>query len=91
VAKKHPSRAEPIARLRERIDTLVATRQEMRARGASPADLESNRLELGNRQRQLSFAFLERALPGSSACGGQDEPERLFRPSSVLAHEQLAA
>lgn len=50
--------ADPIARLQERIDTLVVTRQEMRARGASLAELESNRLELSNRQRQLSHAIL---------------------------------
>jgi hypothetical protein len=88
---KNQSRVEPIAQLQERIDTLVATRQEMRARGASPAELESNRLELSNRQRQLSCAFLERALPGSSACGAQHEPERLLGPGPVLAHERLAA
>jgi hypothetical protein len=92
VAKDQPSSAEKsIARLRERIDTLVATRQEMRARGASLAELESNRLELSSRQRQLSCAFLERVLPGSSACGAQHEPKRLLRSRPVLAHERLAA
>jgi hypothetical protein len=91
VAKNQPSRVEAIARLRERIDTLAATRQEMRARGASPAELESNRLELGNRQRQLSCALIERALPGSGPCGVQHAPERLLRPGPALAHERLAA
>jgi len=82
VAKNQSPRVEPIARLQERIDSLVATRQELRARGASPAELESNRLELSNRQRQLSCAFLERALPGSSGC----------RTAEVwLAHKRLAA
>ena len=80
-----------IARLRERIDTLVATRQEMRARGASLAELESNRLELSNRQRELSCALIERALPGSGACGAQHQPERLLSPGPVLADERLAA
>jgi len=91
VAKNPSSGVEPIALLRGRIDSLVATRQEMRARGASPAELESNRLELSNRQRQLSCAFLEHALPGSSACGAQHEPEGLLRPRPVLTHERLAA
>ena len=80
-----------VAQLRERIDTLVATRQEMRARGASHAELEPNRLELSNRQRQLSCALLERALPGSGPCGAQHEPQRLLRAGPVLAHERLAA
>jgi hypothetical protein len=92
VAKDQSSGVEKsIAQLRERIDTLVATRQEMRARGASLAELESNRLELSNRERQLSCALIERALPGSSACGAQHEPERLLRSGPVLAHERLAA
>jgi hypothetical protein len=91
VAKNQSSRVEPIAQLRERIDTLVATRQEMRARGASPAELESNRLELGNRQRQLSCALIERALPRSGPCGAQHEPGRLFRDGLALAHERIAA
>jgi hypothetical protein len=80
-----------IARLKERIDTLVATRQEMRARGASLAELESNRLELSNRQRQLSCALIERTLPGSGPCGAQHESERLLRPRPVLADKRLAA
>ena len=92
VAKDQSSRVEKsIARLRERIGTLVATRQEMRARGASLAELESNRLELSKRQRQLSCALIERALPGSGPCGAQHEPERLLRPRPMLAHERLAA
>ena len=80
-----------IGLLRQRIDTLVAARQEMRARGASRDELESNRLELVNRQRQLSCAFLDRALPGSGLCGAQHHPKRLLRPRPVLAHERLAA
>jgi len=80
-----------IAQLRQRTDTLVATRQEMRARGASLAELESNRLELSNRQRQLSCALIERALPGSGPCGAQHQQKRLLGPRPVLAHERLAA
>jgi len=80
-----------IALLRQRIDMLVAARQDMRARGASRDELESNRLELVSRQRQLSYELIERALPGSGPCGAQHEPERLLRPRPVLAHERLAA
>jgi hypothetical protein len=78
-------------RLRERIDTLVAARQEMHACGASRDELESNRLHLVSLQRQLSCALIERALPGSGPCGAQHEPERLLRPGSALARERLAA
>jgi hypothetical protein len=80
-----------VAALRRIIEALVANRQDLRARGASRAELESNRLMLGSRQRQLSCAFIEKALPRSAACGSQYEPERLLRAGPVLAHERLAA
>jgi len=80
-----------VAALRQAIEALVAARQEMRAHGASCDDLESNRLELGTRQRQLSCALIERVLPESGACGAWHEPERLRRPEPVLADERLAA
>jgi hypothetical protein len=45
-----------IRELRDAIDALVATRQELRSAGAGRAALEENRLELGRLQRQLGSA-----------------------------------
>jgi hypothetical protein len=81
----------PVAALQETIEALVLARQQMRVRGAGRDDLESNRLELSKRQRQLSCALIERALPGSGPCGAQHQPQRLLRSRPVLAHERLAA
>jgi len=48
---------------------LVAERQRMRTAGASRRELESNRLELARRQRQLSHALIGANLPASAPQG----------------------
>lgn len=46
--------------LADAIAVLVAERQELRRRGASRRELESNRLELARRERELSRAVIAR-------------------------------
>jgi hypothetical protein len=55
--------------LHEEVRVLVAERQAMRERGAGRDELESNRLELAQRQRQLSHALIHCHLrdPGRAA------------------------
>ena len=47
-----------------RIRALVAERQELRARGASPDELEANRRELVRLQWELARALIELHLDG---------------------------
>jgi hypothetical protein len=49
---------EAVSALQEAIGALVAERQALRACGASPGELEANRLEIVRRQRQLSYATI---------------------------------
>jgi hypothetical protein len=48
--------------LQEAVRALVQERQTMHDRDASRAELETNRLELARRQRQLSHALIDRYL-----------------------------
>ena len=49
--------------LTERIGELVAERQDLRGRDASPFELESNRRHLAAAQAQLSLELIARHLP----------------------------
>jgi hypothetical protein len=53
--------------LTEEIGRIVARRQELRAAGATPAELEENRRLLAAAQSQLSLLLIERHLPARSA------------------------
>ncbi|HMH41606.1 MAG TPA: hypothetical protein VK532_10475 [Gaiellaceae bacterium] len=46
---------------------LVAERQALHARNASHDELESNRLELVNRQQKLAHALIDRCLRRADA------------------------
>ena len=48
--------------LQEAVRKLVADRQALHDRNAARDELESNRLELAGRQRQLSYALIGRYL-----------------------------
>jgi hypothetical protein len=53
------SRMTCVEHVQGQLRTLVAQRQALREREASRDQLESNRLELARRQRQLSQAFID--------------------------------
>ena len=52
-----------VEQLTHTLRRLVAERQALRARGASWAELEHNRLEIVRGQQELSHAFIESHLP----------------------------
>jgi uncharacterized protein involved in exopolysaccharide biosynthesis len=54
------SRASTVEALEGRIAALVSERQDLRARGADPAELEQNRVEIVRLQRELSEALIQR-------------------------------
>jgi hypothetical protein len=47
------------------IGRIVVERQELRAAGATPAELEENRHRLATAQSQLSLLLIERYLPAT--------------------------
>jgi hypothetical protein len=51
--------------LQEAVRTLVKERQALHDRGAGREELESNRLELAGRQRELSRALIDRYFRGA--------------------------
>jgi hypothetical protein len=57
---------ESVELLRERISGLTLEREELRSRGASPAALERNRVQICRAQWQLSYALIERYLPAAA-------------------------
>ena len=52
-----------VEELHRKIDGLMAERQDLRATGASPERLETNRVELVDAQWSLSRALIKRHYP----------------------------
>ena len=58
-----PHTSSDVERLQRRINSLARRRQELRARGATRAELEANRLRLVGAQQQLARAAVRYYLP----------------------------
>ncbi len=55
-----PATAEELA---ARLEALVARRQELRRRSASPRALERNRIQIARTQWELGYVLIDRHLP----------------------------
>ena len=64
--RRIPTR-ESVESLTRRISTLTTERQALRTNSASETELERNRLQIARAQWELSYALIERYLPGSAA------------------------
>ena len=67
--------------LQEAISRLVAERQALRDGNAGHAELESNRLEIASKQRQLSYALIARSGASGGASRNAMRVRRAQRPS----------
>jgi hypothetical protein len=56
-----------VQQLTDTLRRLVAKRQALRSSGASPSELEHNRLDIVRRQQELSYALIESHLPDTLA------------------------
>jgi hypothetical protein len=72
----HPNAASSFSRpqagvsvetLLERLEALTLERQQLRAASATPDALERNRMTIARTQWELSYALIERHLPGVAA------------------------
>jgi len=56
----------PVETLVDRIEVLVAERQELRAASAPRAAIERNRLQIARAQWELAHALIDRHLPDAA-------------------------
>ena len=59
--------APTVESLNDRLGTLTRERQELRSNGAGSVALEQNRVAIARAQWDLSYALIERYLPGPAA------------------------
>jgi hypothetical protein len=62
-----PQAGVSVETLLERLEALTLERQQLRARSAARDDLEHNRMKIARTQWELSYALIERHLPGVAA------------------------
>ncbi len=63
--RRIPTR-ESVESLTRRISTLTTERQALRTNSATETELERNRLQIARAQWELSYALIERYLPGTA-------------------------